>query len=107
MTTHTPEPQWWPPDWTFGEFSRRLTASGKACRDVPIGFLEDGKINPLIAEATALSVCEREYRRCHDLYGRSDMRTGRAWDAMRRAGDRLRTLLSEIPAPADAEKAGG
>ena len=35
----------------------------------------------------ALADAEAEYRRFYQLHGRDDMRTGRAWDKMRRRGD--------------------
>lgn len=43
-----------------------------------------------------LEVTERNYRLQHDLHGGDDMRTGKAWDQMRRAGDRARALLSTL-----------
>jgi hypothetical protein len=43
---------------------------------------------------TTLAGCEETYRHHHDHFGGDDMRTGRAWDAMRRAGDNARKLMS-------------
>ena len=41
-----------------------------------------------------LSAAEKNYRKCHDLLGSSDRKTGRAWDLMRRAGDTARAALA-------------
>lgn len=40
--------------------------------------------------AKALAEREADYRHNHDVHGRGDMKTGRAWDLMRRQGDRIR-----------------
>ena len=40
-----------------------------------------------------LSWDEMQYRHDHDHYGRGDIRTGRAWDLMRRSGDKARAHL--------------
>lgn len=40
-----------------------------------------------------LASAEAEYRRLHDLHGDGDIRTGRAWDRMRRRGDEARAAL--------------
>lgn len=50
----------------------------------------------LADELRALANAEAEYRRSHDLFGTDDMRTGRAWDAMRRAGDKARAILTAL-----------
>lgn len=41
-----------------------------------------------------LQMREAAYRSTHDLNGDGSMKTGAAWDAMRRAGDKARALLS-------------
>lgn len=41
----------------------------------------------------ALATAEAEYRHLHDLHGGADIRTGRAWDWMRRKGDEARAAL--------------
>ncbi len=43
-----------------------------------------------------LENCEAEYRHDHDIYGGGDIRTGRAWDRLRRAGDRARAIIARI-----------
>jgi len=43
-----------------------------------------------------LAVAEQDYRQKHDLYGDDDMRTGRAWDLLRRAGNAARSVLSAL-----------
>src|SRR5579864_2799359 len=40
-----------------------------------------------------LSVAEATYRATHDLEGDASPKTGRAWDLMRRAGDKARAAL--------------
>lgn len=52
--------------------------------------LRSVSVSPPLAE---LSKAEQAYRQAHDLYGPGDLRTGRAWDQMRRAGDDVRLLL--------------
>lgn len=55
-----------------------------------------------LREALAdLATAEAEYRKLHDLHGDSDMRTGRAWDRMRRKGDAARAALSRSQSPSD------
>lgn len=45
-----------------------------------------------------LETREAEYRHEHDIYGDGNILTGRAWDRMRRAGDRARTALTSFRA---------
>jgi hypothetical protein len=47
--------------------------------------------------AKALAEREAEYRKAHDLHGDSAMEAGRAWDLMRKQGDRIRAALTERP----------
>ena len=46
--------------------------------------------------ALALADAEAEYRRFYQAHGAGDMRTGRAWDKMRRRGDMIRAALAAI-----------
>lgn len=47
---------------------------------------------------TELATAEHHYRFCHDNYGSDDIKTGRAWDVLRRAGDKARRFISgEVP----------
>ena len=55
--------------------------------------------------AAVLEQAEAYYRKMHDHYGTGDSRTGRAWDIMRRAGDRVLVLLSH-PSQAPAGNGG-
>lgn len=48
----------------------------------------------LVEALRDLETAEYEYRKMHDLHGDGDMRTGRAWDLMRRKGDAARKALS-------------
>lgn len=48
----------------------------------------------LIEALQNLATAESEYRKLHDLHGDDDMRTGRAWDWMRRKGDAARKALN-------------
>lgn len=41
-----------------------------------------------------LATCEADYRAKHDMLGGSDIKTGRAWDALRKAGDSARKALA-------------
>lgn len=43
--------------------------------------------------ACDLQRAEAAYRRAHDLHGSASREAGRAWDIMRRAGDRVRRAL--------------
>jgi hypothetical protein len=47
----------------------------------------------LVEALSELSDAEASYRKAHDLYGGGDIRTGRAWDRLRRAGDKARAAL--------------
>lgn len=53
-----------------------------------------------------LADAEADYRKAHDLHGSADRRTGRAWDAMRHAGDEARSFFYR-PAPADSREVDG
>jgi hypothetical protein len=48
-----------------------------------------------------LQLCEAAYRHAHDVHGADDLRCGRAWDQMRRAGDAARAVLAATTEPAD------
>lgn len=49
----------------------------------------------LLGALKELATAEHHYRTCHDLYGGRDIRTGRAWDAMRRAGGNARAAIAK------------
>ncbi len=49
-----------------------------------------------------LSSAEAAYRLSHDLNGDGHIQTGRAWDAMRRAGDKARAAIKLAKESADA-----
>ncbi len=53
--------------------------------------------------AAALAEAEAQYRATHDLCGGDHLRTGHAWDRMRRAGDLVRSHVTAVP---DGEPAG-
>ena len=53
------------------------------------------RIAELEAGLRAIESAEATYRYAHDVLGGGDSKTGRAWDLMRRAGDRARTLLGD------------
>lgn len=42
-----------------------------------------------------LAEAEQLYRKAHDLHGADDIRCGRAWDVMRRAGDHARAVACQ------------
>ena len=73
------------PDWLIQTFMRHRLAAE-----------ERGKRVARIEELKALADAEQAYRKAHDLYGGGDIRTGRAWDAMRRAGDAARQALAAL-----------
>ena len=53
--------------------------------------------NPdVVDEAAKLADAEWRYRLCHDLKGDGHIETGRAWDYMRRCGDKLRAALGIV-----------
>ncbi|WIA55470.1 hypothetical protein N6H05_01845 [Sphingobium sp. WTD-1] len=51
------------------------------------------QLDTIRTAACALQLAEANYRRAHDLHGDAARETGRAWDEMRRAGDRVRRTL--------------
>lgn len=93
--------------------ARRLVAAWNACAGIETEELERTKNNmgkfmvSLLDKETAaikradeagrllaaLAKDEKQYRHDHDHYGRSDLRTGNAWDHMRRSGDKARAFL--------------
>ena len=52
------------------------------------------RTNALFDALDGLQKAEAEYRFAHDRFGGGHSDTGRAWDLMRRAGDRARALLN-------------
>jgi hypothetical protein len=57
--------------------------------------IEHNTLATLIEAARALNdlqLAEANYRQMHDLHGDDSRVTGRAWDTMRRAGKRARTI---------------
>ena len=48
-----------------------------------------------------LVTAEAEYRLCHDRYGDGDLRSGKAWDRMRRAGDAAYKSLEQPEPPGE------
>jgi hypothetical protein len=49
-------------------------------------------------DGTALAKAEEVYRSYHDRCGDGAIETGRAWDVMRRTGERMRTSLAALRA---------
>jgi len=54
-----------------------------------------------------LQQAEAEYRLMHDRHGDGSQASGRAWDLMRRAGDKARKALSTLTAQADSGRDAG
>jgi hypothetical protein len=58
----------------------------------------------LLRLAGDLARAEKQYREVHDIRGEGHAQTGRAWDIMRHAGDRLRDLIhGRAPARKEGE----
>ena len=53
-------------------------------------------VERLKAALYALQKAEADYRHAHDTHGDGTPQSGYAWDQMRRAGNRARTLLQEL-----------
>lgn len=49
----------------------------------------------LLDALEGLATAAFEYRKAHDLHGDGDLRTGRAWDKMRRKGDAADALITK------------
>jgi hypothetical protein len=61
--------------------------------------------NELFQALDKLQKAESKYRQTHDQFGTGNLDTGRAWDALRRAGDDARQVLGKLPAtPKEAVK---
>ena len=78
---------------TIGDFR----ASRQAFEDNP-----GAALLATIEAGRELAFCEQDYRKRHDLRGGGHMSTGRAWDMMRRHGDKLRQALANL----DGQKEG-
>lgn len=79
--------------WSADHLDMAIDAAAEAFARHRIAHQPD---SALADELRALANAEAEYRRSHDLFGTDDMRTGRAWDAMRRAGDKARAILTAL-----------
>ena len=55
----------------------------------------------LLAALEELADCEQKYRSAHDLRGDGSKEAGRAWDLMRRAGDRARAAIAKAKGEAE------
>jgi len=86
-------------EWT----ARAVGATWLIPDETTIGALRDARdrAKALIAERDRMKealreveVAEREYRRAHDTLGGDQIATGRAWDRLRRAGDKARAALN-------------
>ena len=73
------------------EAARDLECVAKAIRALPTAPSADVGLVDLLND---LQDAEANYRHCHDLYGGGDMKSGRAWDLMRRRGDAARSALA-------------
>ena len=90
-----------------GHWERRLTSykpdetDDQYCRNIVPLYLtpslarKAASADKLVEAADDLANAERAYRLCHDLKGDGHNETGRAWDYMRRCGDKLRQALAE------------
>jgi hypothetical protein len=66
------------------------------------GYMAPSEPEGLREAAAELATAEANYREKAQLLGPSDLDTGRAWDRMRKAGDRVRSALA-LARPAAAE----
>lgn len=64
----------------------------------------DPSSSQLLIALTYLEAAEANYRKIHDLAGDGNIRTGRAWDHMRRCGDHARMVLAQYRSAALVEK---
>lgn len=60
----------------------------------------------LATPLSSLAIAESTYRYAHDTFGGGDSRTGRAWDSLRRAGDKARQALATQPGEHKEESDG-
>lgn len=57
---------------------------------------QEQEIKHLRAWLDRLAACEADYRSAHDLCGDGSREAGRAWDLMRRAGDKAREIVLSV-----------
>ena len=79
----------WPPEYRQQVFD--------TCNEAAEG------IERMHAALAELAEAEFSYRHVHDHYGSDSLITGRAWDAMRRSGDKARALLERARMSAVAQ----
>ena len=72
----------------YAERHRAISHHATAIADA-IDLLRTVSVPALLIE---LATAEQTYRQMHDTHGADDLRTGRAWDKMRRTGDAARLL---------------
>lgn len=77
------------------KFISKRTANATPQDPVSVDRTEKGDVERLTEQLDELQAAETAYRYAHDHYGSADSKTGRAWDLMRRAGDRARAALTE------------
>lgn len=80
------------------EKSFRLSENGPRHRTLinPDGPEAADLIEQLRSALEELQAAEARYRYAHDILGAGDSKTGRAWDLMKRAGDKARELLDSL-----------
>lgn len=66
--------------------------------------IPDPSTSQLLITLADLEAAEAAYRKIHDLAGDGNIRTGRAWDHMRRCGDHARMVLAPYRSAALVEK---
>lgn len=75
----------------FDGISVRTACVGQSQEDSSLS--ETARVDCLRNALDDLQQAEAEYRLMHDLHGDGAAATGRAWDLMRRAGNKARAVL--------------
>jgi len=71
-------------------FKSAKRATSKVAQQIATELAEPGSTTDWELLANSLAEAEKEYRRCYEVLGGDNIKTGRAWDLMRRYGDQVR-----------------
>jgi len=82
--------QWHDPEYGYDD---DVTWCDERINDDDIEYTRRDIVDELMAACKALAKTEANYRLVHDVHGGDSPESGRAWDKLRRCGDKARAAI--------------